>query len=144
MRGPSAAFLQSCRFCLVLMVGSLLSSKPSPCQTVPMMKHAQSSDETYQAVLNELKKQGLSIESASVDTGIKTALVVSGRYRQTGTHTEIQFTKDSDSSTTVRVSVLEQTRYKALKTEPWSDPKVNTEASEGLIARLKERLGWKE
>ncbi len=94
--------------------------------------------------MNELKKEGLSIESASADAGIKTALVVSGRYHQTGTYIEVQFSKDDNTHTTVRVSVFEQTRYKALKTEPWSEPKVNAEASGALVARVKEGLEWKD
>jgi hypothetical protein len=89
-------------------------------------------------------EEGLSIETASTDAGIKTVIIVSGSYRQKGTHTEIQFTKESDRVTLVRVSVFEQTRYKALKTEPWSDPKLNTEASVALIVRLTEGLAWKD
>lgn len=44
--------------------------------------HAADLDSAYQAVLNQLKKDGAEIESASKDAGIKTAVAVSGHYRR--------------------------------------------------------------
>jgi len=40
-------------------------------------------DAVYQADLNQLKKDDAEIESASKDGGIKTAVQVTGKYRQT-------------------------------------------------------------
>jgi hypothetical protein len=106
------------------------------------ISHSADLDSVYQAVLNQLKKGGAEIESASKDSGIKTAVTVSGHYRQTGSYLEITFISDSSSQTTVRVSAYEEKRYKGLKTEPWSTPKVNTEQSEAEAAKLKQELGW--
>ena len=96
----------------------------------------------YQAVLNQVKKDGAEIESASKDAGIKTAVTVTGRYKQTGSYLEITFISDGSSQETVRVTAYEEKRYKGLKTEPWSTPKVNAEHSEGEAAKLKQELGW--
>lgn len=106
------------------------------------LPHAASMDSTYEAVLNEVKNEGYSIDSASKDAGIKTAMTVAGRYRQTGSHLEIVFLRDGETKTTVRVAVLERKRYKALNTEPWSDPKVNSAKSRDAAAKLKAGLGW--
>src|SRR3954453_17560252 len=51
-----------------------------------VLEHAADLNTTYEAVLNELKKEGLSVDSASKDAGIKTATSVSGHYSQTGEH----------------------------------------------------------
>jgi hypothetical protein len=106
------------------------------------ISHAASLDATYEAVLTEIKKEGFSIDSASKDAGVKTALTVSGHYRQAGSHLEIQFIQDAATQTSVHVAVLVQTRYKALKTEPWSSPKIDTEQSQQTAAKLKAGLGW--
>jgi hypothetical protein len=104
--------------------------------------HSANLDTVYQAVLNQLKKDGAEVESASKDAGIKTAVQVTGKYRQTGSYFELTFISDSDSQTTVRVAAYEEKRYKALNTEPWSTPKVNIERSEAEAAKLKGELRW--
>src|SRR3954468_3923447 len=81
--------------------------------------HSGDMDMVYQAVLNQIKKDGAEIESASKDAGIKTALTVTGHYKQTGSYLEVTFVSDGTSQTTVRVSAYEEKRYKGLKTEPW-------------------------
>lgn len=107
------------------------------------ISHAAGIDTVYQAVLNQLKKDGAEIESASKDAGIKTVVTVHGHYRQTGSYLEVTFISDSPSQTTVRVAAYEEKRYKALTTEPWSTPKVNTRRSEAEAAKLKRELGWR-
>ncbi len=97
---------------------------------------------TYEAVLNEVKKEGLSVDSASKAAGIKTATNVSGHYHQTGEHLEIQFIQDGSNGTTVRVTAVKQTRYKALNTEPWSSPKVDPKQSQEAADKIKAGLGW--
>jgi hypothetical protein len=84
---------------------------------------------------------GPELDSASVDAGIQTALVVTGKYRQTGTYSKISFIPIGDQ-TELRISVYEEKRYKALKIEPWSEPKLNEERSQALAFRLKQELGW--
>lgn len=106
------------------------------------ISHPGDLDTVYQAVLNQIKKDGAEIESASKDAGIRTAVTITGHYKQTGSYLELTFISDSPSQTTVRVAAYEEKRYKGLKTEPWSTPKVNAEQSEAEAARLKQELGW--
>ena len=96
----------------------------------------------YQAVLNQFEKGRRGNRSASKDAGIKTAVQVTGKYRQTGSYLEVTFISDGESETTVRVGAYEEKRYKALNTEPWSTPKVVAEKSEAEAAKLKQELGW--
>jgi hypothetical protein len=104
--------------------------------------HAGQPDDIYQAVLNQIKKDGTEIESASRDAGIKTGVTVTGHYKQTGSYLEVTFLSDSPSQTTVRVTAYEEKRYKGLKTEPWSTPKANPEQSQAEAAKLKQELSW--
>lgn len=122
---------------LSLIVAALLQA-----ETPASFSHAADLDSAYQAVLNQLKKDGAEIESASKDTGIKTTPTVTGHYRQTGSYLEVTFISDSPTQTTVRVAAYEEKRYKGLKTEPWSTPKVNDEKSQSEAAKLKQELGW--
>jgi hypothetical protein len=110
--------------------------------TPASFSHPADLDSVYQAVLNQLKRDGAGIESASKDAGIKTAVAVSGHYKQTGSYLEVTFIADSASQTTVRVAAFEEKRYKGLKTEPWSTPKVNAKQSEAEAAKLKHELRW--
>jgi hypothetical protein len=64
---------------LALIAAALLGA-----DTPASFSHAADLDSVYQAVLNQLKKDGADIESASKDAGIKTAVTVAGHYRQTG------------------------------------------------------------
>ena len=50
------------------------------------ISHAADLDTVYQAVLNQVKRDGAEIESASKDAGIKTAVTVTGHYKQTGSY----------------------------------------------------------
>jgi hypothetical protein len=122
---------------LVLVAAALLQA-----DTPASFSHAADLDSVYQAVLNQLKKDGAEIESASKDAGIKTTVTVSGHYKQTGSYLEVTFIADSSSQTTVRVAALEEKRYKGLKTEPWSTPKVNDGRSQAEATKLKQELGW--
>jgi len=45
--------------------------------------------------------------------------------------------KDNETSTTLKVAVSEQKRKKLLQTEPWGDPKVNSEKSSKLAEDIK-------
>lgn len=107
-----------------------------------VLVHAADLNTTYEAVLNEVKKEGLSVDSASKDAGIKTATSVSGHYHQTGEHLQIQFIEDGSNGTTVRVTAFKQTRYKALNTDPWSSPKVDPKQSQDAADKFKAGLGW--
>jgi hypothetical protein len=122
---------------LALIAAALLQA-----ETPASFSHAANLDAVYQAVLNQLKKDGAEIESASKDAGIKTAVTVTGHYRQTGSYLEVTFISDSPAQTIVRVASYEEKRYKGLKTEPWSTPKVNDERSQAEATKLKQELGW--
>jgi|GEM_PF-6108640 len=123
-------------FCLLMTAALLMAEQPAS------ITHAAGVDAVYQTVLNQLKKDGAEIESASKDAGIKTTVQVTGKYRQTGSYLEVTFISDSDSETTVRVAAYEEKRYKALNAEPWSTPKVVADKSEAETAKLKQELGW--
>jgi hypothetical protein len=98
-------------------------------------------DNAYDAVLNYLKRQDYTIDSASKETGqIVTAMTVKGGYSQTGTRVYVTLIKDNETSTTIKVAVSEQKRKKLLQTEPWGDPKVNSEKSSKLADDIKSAL----
>jgi len=60
-------------------------------QEAATLVHAAPVEATYADVLNEAKKEGYSLESASKDAGIKTTIQVTGHYKQTGSHLETHF-----------------------------------------------------
>ena len=125
-----------------IVVLALVSAALLQAQTPASFSHAADLDSVYQAVLNQLKKDGAEIESASKDAGIKTTPTVTGHYRQTGSYLEVTFISDSPAQATVRVAAYEEKRYKGLKTESWSPPKVNDEKSQAEAAKLKRELSW--
>lgn len=127
---------------LKIVIGALVAAASLGAAEPASLSHAGDLDTVYQAVLNQIKKDGAEIESASKDAGIKTALTITGHYKQTGSYLHITFISDSPSATTVRVAAYEEKRYKGLKTEAWSTPKVNDEQSEAEAAKLKQELGW--
>jgi hypothetical protein len=94
-------------------------------------------ERAYDDLLNWAKREGLVLASASRETGqIVTEIQVTGGYRQTGTRVYLTTIKDGDATTTIRVAVSEQKRYKALTTEAWGTPKVNAERSRDLAQRI--------
>src|SRR5690242_11679102 len=127
---------------LKIVIGALVAAAFLAAAEPASISHPGDLDTVYRAVLNQMKKDGSEVESASKDTGIKTAVTITGHYRQTGSYLELTFISDSASATTVRVAAYEEKRYKGLKTEPWSTPKLNVEQSEAEAAKLKQELGW--
>jgi hypothetical protein len=101
--------------------------------------HVQKSyQDTYEALLNWVKRADYTIEGADKETGIiTTAMTITGGYSQTGTRLILTLIKDSDTATTVKVVVTEQKRKKLLATEPWSDPKVNDKETEKIADQVK-------
>jgi len=98
-------------------------------------------EKTFDVILNELKREGQSIDRADKDAGqIVTAMDISGGYSQTGTRIMVILIKDSDTETSVRVVVTKQKRKKLLQTEPWSDPKADDQESERAADKLKAAL----
>jgi len=96
---------------------------------------------TYDSVLNSLKKADYSLESASQETGqIITTLVVEGGWRQKGRRLIVTLIKEKDGATTIKCVVTLQTRYKALQTEPWSEPTIDEEETSKVARSLAETL----
>lgn len=94
--------------------------------------------DTYDLLLNWVKRADYTIESADRENGwITTAMTITGGYRQTGTRLLLTLIKDSETETTVRVVVTEQKRKKLLATDPWSDPKANERESQRIADQLK-------
>lgn len=98
-------------------------------------------DKTFEIVVNELKREGHSIERADKDTGqIITAMEIAGGYTQTGTRIVVTLIKDNDNQTSIRVVVTKQKRKKLLQTEPWSDPKADNQETQQAADALKAAL----
>lgn len=117
------------------------SEKPKNVSGGVTFKANQSFEKTYEVVLNHLKREGHTIDSADKDVGqIITAIDIKGGYSQTGTRIQITLIKDSETQTTVRVAVTKQKRKKALQTEPWSDPKVDNDESTTVADAIKAAL----
>lgn len=127
---------------VLLLFGMTLGPGRVFSQEAATLTHASDMDSVYASVLNQVKRQGLQVESASKDSGIKTGLTVTGHYKQTGTHYELTFISNGPTETTVNVTAYEQHRYKALSVDPWSTPKVNQALSRSEAETLKTGLGW--
>ncbi len=101
-------------------------------------------EKTFEAVVTALKTSDNEVSDANKDAGlIATAIAVTGGWRQTGTRTVVSVIRDTDGSSIVKVVVTEQKRFKALQTEPWSDPKANPVKTSTAAAALKQALGGK-
>jgi len=101
-------------------------------------------ESAYDAVLDYLKRQDYTIDSAGKETGqIVTAITIKGGWSQTGTRVYLTLFKDKDTQTSIKVTVSEQKRKKLLQTEPWGDPKANAEKSRALADQIKASLSGK-
>jgi len=67
-------------------------------------------------------------------------VAITGGWHQTGRRTVIGVIKDTANSTCARVAVTVQTRYKALQTEPWSDPRVDDKASAAQVQKIQAEM----
>jgi hypothetical protein len=98
-------------------------------------------DKTFEDLVNFLKKQGYEIDAADKHAGnIFTTMAITGKWKQTGTRVTVTLIKDSNTATSVRVAVTEQKRYKAAQTEPWGEPKVNSQKSSEIANLIKSGL----
>jgi hypothetical protein len=110
-------------------------SKPASASGGATFTVAKAFDSTYETVVNYLKKQGQTIDSASRDTGqIVTAMTITGGRTQTGRRVQITLIKDAVDSTTIRVAITTQNRR---QTGPWDDPKVDPKQSQLAADELK-------
>ena len=98
-------------------------------------------DDVYEKLLNFLKRKDETIELANRETGqIASSITVEGGWRQTGTRIQFTLIKEAEKSTTIKIQVTEMTRYKALATEPWDDPTLNSEKTNSLTEEVKTYL----
>jgi len=117
------------------------SSKPTLISGGQMFQLPLPYEGAYDLVLNYLKRNDQTIDSANKETGqIITAISVSGGWRQTGTRQQIVLIKDDETNTTFKVAVTKQKRYKALQTEPWGDSEIDSDESMQLATQLKQAL----
>jgi hypothetical protein len=124
-----------------LLIGICWAATSLLAQKQAMVTAAGAPETVYQTVLKQLKTDGLELDSASLDAGIQTSLVITGKVRQTGTYSKISFIP-AGNQTEIRIAVYEEKRLKALRIDPWSEPKLNEERSQAMAFRLKEELGW--
>lgn len=98
-------------------------------------------ESVYGEVLNFLKRQNYTIASSSRETGqITTGIEITGGWKQKGRTVFISLLDEGDGRTTLRAAVSIQKRYKALQTEPWSEPKSSPPESLELARRLQASL----
>ena len=89
-----------------------------------------------------LKKADANIALADKDTGvIATEIVITGGWKQTGTRTVVSLIRDTPTQTIVKVCVTTQKRYKAIQTEPWSDPVLDKAQTGPAAAAIKTAVG---
>ena len=99
-------------------------------------------DEVFVAVVTVLKKADANIALADKDTGvIATEIVITGGWKQTGTRTVVSLIRDTPTQTIVKVCVTTQKRYKAIQTEPWSDPVLDKAQTGPAAAAIKTVVG---
>lgn len=116
------------------------SAQPAIAAGASSFQTSISYDKAFDNILAFLQKRDWMIENASKDTGqIVTAFQITGGWRQTGTRVVLALIKDN-GVTTIKVSVTEQHRYKALQTEPWDDAKINPSKTSELTQELKASL----
>jgi hypothetical protein len=98
-------------------------------------------EDTYQAVLDFLKKDYV-IASADRETGkIVTEGKIEGGYQQTKRTICILLARSDPNATTLRVAMLKQNRRKAaLQTRPWGETKLDKKESEKLAENMKAAL----
>jgi hypothetical protein len=95
-------------------------------------------DKVFVAVLEYLKKQGYTIDSADKNVGqIITAMEIKGGFTQIGTTVQVTLIRDSDTQTTVRVAVKTQRRVKGTREHPWRDIKIDPKESSRIAEELK-------
>jgi uncharacterized protein (DUF2126 family) len=98
-------------------------------------------DTAFKSVVNALQKRDYVVEAANKDAGqIFTALVITGKGRQTGTRLQVTVIEDTPTSTIVRIAATEMHRYKVFQADPWSEPGINQPQTELIASALKSAL----
>jgi hypothetical protein len=94
-------------------------------------------DTAYTSVLNQLKKDGFEIESASKDAGIKTAPVTVGRFKQTNTYIRLTLLPEEK-----KFRVVVNGAWRMTPGSPWSPVKANEDKAAATVLKLKDELHW--
>jgi hypothetical protein len=98
--------------------------------------------DTFDFVVNWLKKEGFTIEEADAVKGqISTPIEqTKGGYSQKGSRVMVTLIKENDATTTLRVVVAEYGRKKLLAADAWSNPKADDDKTKELAELLKAAL----
>lgn len=98
-------------------------------------------EKVFAVVLEYLKKQGYTIDSADKNVGqIVTAMDIKGGFTQTGTTVQVTLVRDNDTQTSVRVTVKTQRRVNGHREHPWRDIKIDPKESSRIAEELKATL----
>ena len=81
--------------------------------------------ETFDTIVNQLKKEGFTIEDANLVTGQITTPIeqTKGGYSQKGERVSVTLIKENPTATTLKFVVAEFSRKKAFTAEPWEKPR---------------------
>jgi hypothetical protein len=103
--------------------------------TVPM-----SESQTFDALLNSLKRQGYSIEISEKDGGqIATSFTKEKKGR---TRVEIVLIQDNDTQTTARIAAINQAKDYGFTAGPYDykDPTIEPQLTSDVVGKIKEDL----
>ena len=94
-------------------------------------------DTAYTSVLNQLKRDGVEIESASKDAGIQTAPVTTGRFKQANTYMRLTLLPQEN-----KFRVMVYATWRMTPGSPWSAPKAKEDKAAAEVLKLKDELHW--
>jgi hypothetical protein len=101
------------------------------------LSYAGDADTAYTSVLNQLKRDGVEIESASKDAGIQTASVTTGRFKQANTYMRLTLLPLEKK---FRIAVY--ATWRMTPGSPWSAPKANEDKAAAMVLKLRDELHW--
>ena len=118
------------------------AAKAKPVPGAVLFTVDRSYQETFDFVVNFLKKEGFTIEDANLVTGqISTPIEESkGGYSQKGKRVSVTLIKEGGASTTIKVVVTEFSRKKLFAAEPWDKPKADEDQTKELAKLLETTL----
>ena len=101
------------------------------------LSYAGDADAAYTSVLNQLKRDGFEIASASKDAGIQTAPVTEGRFKQTNTYMRLTLLPDEK-----KFRIVVYAAWRMTPGSPWSSVKANEDKAAAAVLKLKDELHW--
>lgn len=101
------------------------------------LSYTNDADSAYTSVLSQLKKDGYEIESASKDAGIQTAVVSTGRFKQTNTYMRLTLLPEEK-----KFRVIVYRAWRMTPGSPWSPTKAQEDRAATVVLKLKDELHW--